>query len=160
MNSYEEKLKQYLVDNSIPAEQLHFSQSCHTVQEAAQAVGANVDELVKNICFIDKDENLIVAVVKGEDRVDVNKIKNALEIAKPRPATPNEMLQKTGYPIGGIPSFGYEALFLLDPKVMEKDVVYSGGGSEHALVKISPTELIKANKAKIVDIKKESIGTN
>lgn len=33
-------------------------------------------------------------------------------------ATPGEILEKTGYPCGGTPSFGYQAMFLVDPKVM------------------------------------------
>jgi len=65
-----------------------------------------------------------------------------------------EILEKTGYPCGGTPSFGYEAKFLIDPKVIEKGVVYSGGGSENALVKISPAEIKKANNGIVVRIRK------
>ncbi|MBZ2174454.1 hypothetical protein K8M07_04255 [Schnuerera sp. xch1] len=38
MKQYEEKLKNYMVENNIYAEQLIFSQSCHSVQEAAPSV--------------------------------------------------------------------------------------------------------------------------
>ena len=47
--------------------------------------------------------------------------------------TPDEMLAKTGYPCGGTPSFGFAATFLIDPRVMRKDEVYTGGGSETTL---------------------------
>ena len=49
---------------------------------------------------------------------------------------------------------GYEAIFLIDPKVMEKETVYTGGGSENSLVLISPPELQRANQGRIVRIRK------
>jgi prolyl-tRNA editing enzyme YbaK/EbsC (Cys-tRNA(Pro) deacylase) len=35
---------------------------------------------------------------------------------------------------------------------MEKEMVYSGGGSENSLIKISPQELQKANQDRIIKI--------
>jgi prolyl-tRNA editing enzyme YbaK/EbsC (Cys-tRNA(Pro) deacylase) len=68
-------------------------------------------------------------------------------------ATPDEILEKTGYPCGGTPSFGYEAMFLVDPRVMEREVVYTGGGSETSLVKIGTEELVRANHGTILRIR-------
>jgi len=154
MNEYEEKLKQYIRQQRIKAEHLSFTHSCHSVEEAAQTANANSDDFVKNICLIDGDNNLIVAIVKGEDRVSTTNVGKALNIETPRIARPEEILIKTGYPCGGTPSFGYGAIFLIDPRVMEKEVVYSGGGSENSLVKIASVELQKANNGKIVRIGK------
>ncbi|MBI2548359.1 YbaK/EbsC family protein [Candidatus Woesearchaeota archaeon] len=154
MNQYEEKLKKFLHDKNIQGEHLHFSQSCHSVEEAAQTANANTDDFVKNICMIDAQGNLIVAIVKGEDRASTSQVEKALHIQRPRTATPREILEKTGYPCGGTPSFGYEARFLIDQKVMEKQIVYTGGGSENSLVKISTQELQKANHATIARIRK------
>lgn len=154
MDLFEQKLLDYLKMNYIKVELLHFNQSCHSVADAARAVGTSPSNLVKNICLIDSDNNLIVAIVKGEDRVDPGQIGVALEIDPPRIATTAEILKKTGYPCGGVPSFGYSARFLIDPKVMEKEVIYTGGGSPNALVKIPTAELIRANQGQIVRIRK------
>ena len=153
-NPYEEKLKKYLKDNNIKAEHITFNSSCHSVEEAAKAANANTDDFVKNICMIDSNGNLIIAIVKGEDRASTSRVEKALNIEKPRIATPNEILQKTGYLCGGTPSFGYNAKFLIDPKVMEKEFIYTGGGSENSLVKISTKELQKANNGDIVRVRK------
>lgn len=154
MNQYEEKLKRYILENKIQAEHLSFTQSCHSVEEAAHTANADSDDFVKNICLVDGNERLIVAIVKGEDRVSTTNVAKALSIEKPRIATPEEILQKTGYPCGGTPSFGYSATFLIDQRVMEKEMVYSGGGSENSLVKIATKELEKANKGRVVKIRK------
>jgi prolyl-tRNA editing enzyme YbaK/EbsC (Cys-tRNA(Pro) deacylase) len=154
MNQFESKLKDYINRNNLDAEHFVFEESCHSVEEAAKASNSSPDDFVKNICLIDENGNLIVAIVKGTDRASTTKIGKTLNIAPPRTATPEEILEKTGYPCGGVPSFGYSAQFLIDPKVMEKDVVFTGGGSPNSLVKISPVTLQKANKGVVIKIRK------
>ena len=154
MKEYEEKLRDYLESHRLEAEQIRFEQSCHSVREAAAAVGAAPEDLVKNICLLDERGNLIVAIVKGEDKVSVAKVGEALNIIPPRMAEEKEILEKTGYPCGGVPSFSYEATFLIDPKVMEKEIIYTGGGSSRTLVRITSRELQRANNGLVVRIRK------
>ena len=148
-NPYEEKLRHFIAQYHIQAEHLSFQQSCRSVAEAARTVNAAPQDLVKSICMMDAQGSIIVAIVKGEDRVSLSRVAGAIGIAEPRMATPQEILEKTGYPRGGTPSFGYPATFLIDPRVFEKDVVYTGGGSENSLIKITPRELQRANNGQI-----------
>jgi prolyl-tRNA editing enzyme YbaK/EbsC (Cys-tRNA(Pro) deacylase) len=154
MNSYEKRLRSYIEEQHIQAEHLSLKQSCHSVAEAARAVNATPEDLVKNICFVDTSGHLITAIVKGEDRVSTSRIAKFLEKDVLRLATPEEILEKTGYPCGGTPSFGYQATFLIDPKVMEREIVFTGGGSETSLIKIRTEELVLANQGTIVHIRK------
>jgi Cys-tRNA(Pro)/Cys-tRNA(Cys) deacylase len=154
MNQFESKLKGYINRNNLDAEHLVFEESCHSVEEATKSANSSPHDFVKNVCLIDDNGNLIVAIVKGTDRASTKKIGNALNIAPPRTATPEEILEKTGYPCGGVPSFGYPAQFLIDPRVMEMDVVFTGGGSPNSLVKTSPATLQKANKGLVTKIRK------
>ena len=154
MDTSEQRLQSYLQEQDIQAEHLSFDQPCHSVAEAALAVNASPEELVKNICLLDSDDQLITAIVKGEDRVSVSRIAKTLQRDGLRLATPEEILSKTGYPCGGTPSFGYQAMFLIDPLVMEREIVYTGGGSETSLVKISTEELVRANQGTILRIRK------
>lgn len=153
MKEYEEKIKSYIRKNKIEAELLRFNQSTHSVSEAAEAVGADSEDFVKSICMIGPREELIVAIVKGDDRASTTRVAKALNIDRPRIANPKEMLEKSGYPAGGTPAFGYDAIFLMDPKVMEKELVYSGGGSVQALILMSPSEMQKTNNAKVARIR-------
>lgn len=153
MNTSEQRLQAYLQAQQIQAEHLSFDQPCHSVAEAARAVNASPQELVKNICLLDSEGGLITAIVKGEDRVSVSRIAKTLQREGLRLATPEEILEKTGYPCGGTPSFGYQAMFLIDPKVMERELVFTGGGSETSLVKIRTEELVRANQGTILRIR-------
>jgi prolyl-tRNA editing enzyme YbaK/EbsC (Cys-tRNA(Pro) deacylase) len=154
MNEYEEKLKTFMQANNISGELLIFEQPCHTVKEATDSANTNVEDLVKNICMIDSKGNLIVTIVKGENRASITNVEKALNIERPRIASPAEILEKTGYPCGGVPSFGYQATFLIDPKVIEKEIVYTSGGSENSLLRMSSKDLLKANNGLIIRVRK------
>lgn len=154
MRRYEEKLKAYMTSHGLEAEHLSFEASCHSVGEAARAAGASAEDFVKNICMTDGQGRLIVAIVKGEDRASTKRVAKALAIDRPCPADPAFILEKAGYPIGGVPSFGFEGIFLVDERVMEKKLVYSGGGSAKSLVRIAPSVLLRANGGRVARIRK------
>ncbi len=154
MDQFEKKLRDYISHNNVDGEHLLFEESCHSVEEAARASNSSPEDFVKNICMVDQQGNLIVAIVKGEDKVSAKRVGKALDIRPPRIASPEEILEKTGFICGGVPSFGYEAVFLIDPRVLEKEVVYSGGGSQRALLKISTQELQRASSGQVVRVRK------
>lgn len=148
------RLRAWIGERGIAAQVLEFTQSTHSVADAAKAAGASEDAFVKSICMVDGDA-LLVAIVKGEDRASTKRVAAALGLAgPPRLATPEEMLSRTGYPAGGTPPFGFEATFLVDERVMERADVYAGGGTDRALVRLATTELLRANGAKLVRIRK------
>ncbi|PLX30692.1 MAG: hypothetical protein C0604_09075 [Clostridiales bacterium] len=141
-------------ENNVDCEHFVFEKSCHSVEEAAETAGASPEDFVKNICMSDSQGNIIVAIVKGEDRAGSKRVAKALGIERPKTALPENILQKTGYPVGGVPSFGYEAVFVVDERVMEKDFVYTGGGSPNSLVKINTAELLSANGGIVARVRK------
>lgn len=154
LESQEEKLQQYIHGSKIEAEHLIFETSCHTAAEAAQSAGATLEDLVKNVCLVTDTGEFIVAIVKGEDRVDAGRIAALLGCKKPKHASAETVLLRTGYAVGGVPSFGYEATILIDERVMEKPWVLTGGGSERSLVRITPIDLAEASAGRIAVIRK------
>lgn len=77
--------------------------------------GRGPEDLVKNVCLVDEDSRFIVAIVKGVDRASTSRVAQALGARKVRAAFPAEVLERTGYPAGGTPSFGYEGILLIAP---------------------------------------------
>lgn len=150
---YEERLKDYIRQKGLAAEHLSFETSCHSVAEAARAAGVEPTDFVKNICLVGPDGQLIVAIVKGEDQASASRSAKALGLSGARIATPEKILEKSGFVCGGTPSFGFEAVFLVDPHVMDMPEVYTGGGSEYSLVKVAPSELVRANRALVTRIR-------
>ncbi len=154
MKNYENKLREFIEVNGIDCEHLVFEESCHTAQEAADAAGAELSDLVKNICLKTEDDQIVVVIVKGEDKIDTKKVAAVLGAKRVKSMTMDEILERTTYPCGGVPSFGYEARFIVDEQVLQKKVIYTGGGSEFSLIKIDPKLLIKVNSAIVSDIRK------
>ncbi|MBN2335976.1 hypothetical protein JXL21_10500 [Candidatus Bathyarchaeota archaeon] len=154
MREHEDRLKAIIEEKGIDAEHLSFDTSCHSVAEAAETVGAEPEDFIKSICMVGADESVIVAIVKGEDRASTSRVAKALGVERPRVATPKEIMALTGFPVGGTPGFGFEATFLVDPRVLEKEQVYLGGGGECALVRMSPRELVRVNGGTVVRVRK------
>ena len=149
-------INQYIKENNINAEHLVFSESCHSVEEAASAARADPADFIKSICIVDDKKNLYIAILKGEDRLGLKKIAAILGLSnsKVRFANAEEVLQMTGYPAGGVPPFGFFARFFIDRKVLDKDIVFGGGGDDHSLIRASPQEIARINNAEIVECKK------
>lgn len=154
MREYEDKLRAIIEEKGIRAELLSFDRSCHSVTEAALTVGAEPTDFVKSICMVDRDGHPIVAIVKGEDRASTSRVARALGIERPRVASPGEILGLTGFLVGGTPGFGFDAVFLVDPRVLEREVVYLGGGSDMALVRMGTSELVRANGGRVVRVRR------
>ena len=151
---YLNKFKQYLKENEVKHELLHLDESVATCVEAAVRIGEKAENIVKSVAFYNK-EKVIIAIVRKEDRVDKSKVSQALNTTGIRLCSPDETLEKTGYPAGGVPPLGFNAQFLMDEKAAEKEELIAGGGNRYTLIKIKTQELLRLNKAKIADIRKE-----
>lgn len=151
---YEQKLKDYINSRAIRAEHVTFAERCHTVEEAAVAAGTAPENIIKSICMLTPDNHLVVAVVMGPDRVSTKKVARVLGTGRPRMATPEEIMDLTGYPCGGTPCFGFEAQFIVDEAVMERDVVFAGGGSEYSLTRIPTAEILRVTNALVARVRK------
>lgn len=154
MREYEEKLKEIITSQDINAVHLSFDELCRSVTEAASTVDAGPEDFVKSIVMVDREGNVIIGIVKGEDRVSTSRVGKVLGIDRPRIASPDEILGLTGFPLGGTPGFGFKATFLVDTRVLEKEKVYLGGGSEYALTYMPTDELVRVNRGRIARIRK------
>jgi prolyl-tRNA editing enzyme YbaK/EbsC (Cys-tRNA(Pro) deacylase) len=151
--AYHGRLLNFIHAHHIVCDHLVFEQNTHSVAQAAEAAGVTPQDFIKSICFATKDGHIVVAIVKGEDRADRKAVQALLNLPKLSIASADVMLAQTGYPAGGTPPFGFPATYLMDERVFEKAIVYGGGGSDRALIRISPQEMQRANDARIVKIR-------
>ena len=149
-----ERIRRYIRENGIKAEFLEFPDGVHTVEDAVREAKISAKDIAKSIVLIDSLDRTIVGIVRGSDRVSTKRIGKILGIEAPRVATPEEVLGRIGYPVGGVPCFSYEATYVIDPSVLEKDVVYSSGGSPYALIRIASQEIMRMNTPTVGRIRK------
>jgi len=159
---YEEKLKQYIKENNIKAEQLFFDNLVdhrENVLKTIKEKEINFNDIVKTVVFIDLNKELeygngVIGIVPANSRVNKDKLRK-ISNSKVKIASGEQVLILTSYPAGGVPPFGFKARFYMDKGLKNKDIVYAGGGSQRTLIKTTIKEILKANESEIVDILKQ-----
>jgi prolyl-tRNA editing enzyme YbaK/EbsC (Cys-tRNA(Pro) deacylase) len=145
----------FMQDNHIPGEILHLEVPTPTVEAAAAAVGCQADQIVKSLLFLVHDEP-VLAITSGQAHIDRRAISSYYQVGrkKVKLADPQSVLEETGFGVGAMPPFGHKSPVptLLDLRVLEKDVVYAGGGSEQTLMRIAPQAILDATRAAVLDL--------
>jgi len=144
-----------LEEKGLPAEIRMFEQSTRTAQEAADAVGCAVGQIVKSLVFVAADEPFL-ALVSGENRVDVKKLEKVLG-APVRRATAEEVKAASGFAIGGVPPLGHvsEMRVFVDETLLNYEQVWAAAGHPNTVFPVDPRALTKATGGQVVDLKEE-----
>ena len=147
-----ERVAAYLREAGAEARLEEFPEGTPTAKAAARAVGAETAQIVKSLVFV-CGGRYVLALVPGDRRADPWKVATAAESASARIASPEEVLEATGFPAGGVAPFPLarvEAVFL-DQTLLAHEVVWIGAGSEHHLASIAPAELARLTRARTID---------
>jgi prolyl-tRNA editing enzyme YbaK/EbsC (Cys-tRNA(Pro) deacylase) len=126
--------------------------STHTAAEAAAAVGAPVEAIVKSLVLIAGDAPLL-GLVSGPNRVDTDVLSAELGVPV-RMAKAREAKDASGYSIGGVPPFGHPTPLptILDASLMALDVVWAAAGSARAVFPIAPGRLVELTGARVARV--------
>lgn len=123
-----------------------FAESTHTASEAAQAVGAEVGQIVKSLVFVvprDSGPEPCLALVSGANTVDLDRLAAVLTEPRIRRATAEEARALTGYSIGGIPPFGHlqPIRTIMDPDLGRFETVWAAAGTPNSVFEVPPATL-------------------
>lgn len=135
-----------------------FSESTHTAEEAAAAVGAELGQIVKSLVFVAPrdDESLepIICLVSGPNRVDLARLGAVVGDRDVRRATANEARELTGFVIGGIPPIGHPKALrvIMDPDLGRFPLVWAAAGTSTAVFPVPPATLRMLSNAHVAPI--------
>jgi Cys-tRNA(Pro) deacylase len=124
-----------------------------TSQQAADAVGVDVGQIVKSLVFI-VDGAPVMVVASGVNRVDERKLAT-LAGGKVRRADADTVKRATGYTIGGVPPLGHETALRIwvDEDLLRHDLIYAAGGVPECVFPLTPDDLLKATGGTVADVK-------
>jgi len=127
-------------------------ESTHTAVEAAQAVGAGVEAIVKSLVFLADGVPLLV-LASGPTRVNVDALGQRLGVTLEK-ADADTVKAHTGYSIGGVPPFGHISPLatVMDEDFMDLDVLWAAAGSAKAVFPLSPEKLLEYSGATLVRV--------
>ena len=146
------KVAQYLQAKKFPGQIIYLEQSSATVDLAAIALHEPPELIAKTLAFKTKEKNIVI-VTSGKARIDNKKFKEYFS-CKAKMLKPDETLQITGHPVGGVCPFALpmEVEIFLDKSLQHFAYVYPAAGTTNSAIKMTPQEIHKLTNAQWIDI--------
>lgn len=148
-----ERVSAFLRDAGAEARIQEFPDGTHTAQDAADAVGCDLAQIVKSLVFV-CDGRPLVALVPGDRRGDPEKVARAVQVSEARVAKAGEVEDATGFAPGAVPPFplpGVEVV-LMDSRLFRHPLIWAGAGSPRHVLGMAPTELARLARARPLDV--------
>ena len=147
-----QSVRAWLAQNAPDLPLIEVEESTATVETAAKALGVEPGRIAKTLA-VRAGDHLFLLVARGDARLDNRKCKDALG-ARPRMLGPDETLELTGHPVGGVCPFGLKTPLpvYLDVSLQAFDVVYPAGGSLNTSVEVSTQRLFELVAERWVDL--------
>jgi Ala-tRNA(Pro) deacylase len=110
----------------------------YTAQEIAAAQHVSGNELAK-VVMIEADDQLVMGVVRGNDKIDLHFVEESLGVRKARLATEDEFISR--FPeceIGAMPPFGnlFGLKVYVDPALAKDEYIYFNAGNHAQTVRL------------------------
>lgn len=127
--------------------------STPTAEMAAARIGVQVGQIAKSILLSGKDGKYRMVVLAGDKKLQNNKLK-ALFGVKTSMAGPEETLNVTGFPPGGVCPFGLDGSveLYLDASLSVYETIYPAAGTDSTGVPITFQKLQEITGAQICDV--------
>jgi Ala-tRNA(Pro) deacylase len=143
----------FLERHGVPYEVVEHERT-QTAAAEARAAGVPAADAAKTVVLRD-DQGLRLAVIPASERLDMQKLRQALAAKGLRLVTEQEMADEFDqFEVGAVPPFGsmFDALELVDERLLEHDrILCSGGDHEHAVL-VDPRDVVRAGEARVADI--------
>lgn len=132
-----------------------FPEGTKTAQDAANAIGVSVGQIVKSLVFA-VDGEIVMAYVSGANQLDEKKLAAAAGGTKCSRVDADAVREATGFPIGGVPPLGLatQVRIFMDPDLLQYDEVWAAAGTWNDVFPINPRELQRVTSGVVAEIKR------
>ena len=148
-----ERVSSFLRESGVEARIHEFPDGTASAQDAADAVGCDLAQIVKSLVFV-CDERPVVALVPGDRTGDPAKVAQAVDAESARVAKAQEVEDATGFAPGAVAPFPLPKIdtVLMDHALYHHDIVWAGAGSHKHVLGISPVELGRLTRVPPMDV--------
>ena len=145
-------VQEYLAKFDLNLEVLEMPSTTRTAEEAANAIGCEVAQIVKSLIF-KNEESPILFLVSGINQLDVNKFQE-LNFIKLEKANADYVKEITGFSIGGVPPVAHKTKMntFIDKDLLNYEIIWAAAGMPNSVFKIYSKDLEKITNGKIIDI--------
>jgi prolyl-tRNA editing enzyme YbaK/EbsC (Cys-tRNA(Pro) deacylase) len=144
----------FVLPPSLNSQIINLDQSAHTAADAAIALGCDVGQIAKSLIFYDVATGApILIIASGANRVDKAKVGEFLH-SKIKTASPEFVLEHTGYSVGSVPPFCHQKklLTLIDESLLKYEKIWAAAGSESSVFSISPQALVAQTSGRVIQL--------
>ena len=136
----------------VDVEICEFPDGTKTAQDAADAVGCSVAQIVKSMIF-EADGEVVLALTSGANQVDPAKLAELADASACGRANPDQVRTSTGYAIGGVSPFGHlqPVRTWIDPHLLTFDVVWVAAGTPRHVFAVPSQQLLATTRAVVAD---------
>lgn len=137
----------------------YYDQSTATSQQAADAIGCELGQIAKSLCFI-VDGQPILIVASGDQRVDDRKLADKFGVGrkKVKTAKPDECLAIYGFAPGGVAPVGHRTPDIpvyIEDSLLRYEQVWAAAGSANANFGLTVAQLRDITGGEVIDCRKE-----
>ena len=146
------RVRQALSDAGLP-DTVFEAGEARTAEQAAQACGCGLDQIVKSIIFAGEASGAVrLFLTAGGNRVCAQKASELAGEALTR-AGGQLVRETTGFAIGGVAPVGHltPSPIWMDPRLMEFGTIWAAAGTPRHVFSIDPQVLMSLTKATLAD---------
>ena len=147
-----QKVQDFLDQFSLKLEVVELEHSTRTAQEAAEAVGCEVGQIVKSLIFRSADQPLLF-LVSGKNKLNTAAVGKSLGFRLEK-ANADFVREKTGYAIGGVPPLAHAQKMevYIDQDLLAFDAVWAAAGTPHAVFRLTSADLPRISGGAVIDV--------
>jgi len=134
---------------------LKMAQSTRTAQEAADAAGCDVSQIVKSLIFENTaTKKLDLMLVSGAHNADMEYISTCYGLSFER-CEVRRVRDETGFAIGGVAPIGHlnPIAVYMDQTLLEHSEVWAAAGRPDSVFSVDPRALATAIQAELIDVR-------
>ena len=149
-----QRVQEALDQSGLSLEVVELPQSTRTAQEAADAVGCQLGQIVKSLVFRGSNsETPYLVLVSGHNRANFERV-SQLVGESVRMADADFVREVTGFSIGGVAPVGLpeSILTLIDQDLLQYDFIWAAAGTSRSVFSLSPDDLRQLTAGQVTSI--------
>jgi len=151
------KVQDELKQMGVKLQVVELPQTTRTAQNAADAIGCEIGQIVKSIILRTKMSSRALCVLtSGTNQVDEKKVERW--IGEPiKMADPDFVKNATGFSIGGVAPVGHSnpIITLIDEDLLNYAEIWAAAGTPNAVFRLTPMELLRITRSIAIRVAKE-----
>ncbi len=135
--------------------------NCHTIELVKNFLGVPIEKTIKAVAFMDDDERLIVAFVRGDHEVNEIKVLNAVDGANHLYMAGEKLIEAANSVPGFMSPIGLadSAIVVVDQSVMQMSNAVAGANEVDAhFINVTPRRDFPCGKIIVTDIRMVQVG--